>query len=174
MLHGQTPHARKNAWRRYLVALVALLAISIAYTAYQFQTGLAVPSPGVKALVANAGDIQRTLDAEGSLRDYGDAVRTCLNAYQRFDPKSGGDSDVRRLIGRALDYHLAAREAWEADELGLWEPTTFGDPVHWRVTHPGLEFGDSGSSTLSPDAVTRECWERAAELLGQARERVSE
>lgn len=173
MLHGEIPHARQHAWRRYLIVFVALLAVSVAYTAYQFQTGLAAPSPGVRALVAGAGDIQRTLDAGAPLRQYGDAVRTCLSEYRRFDPKSGGDSDVRRLIGRALDYHMAAREAWEAEELGLWTPDTFGDPAYWSVAHPELEFGDTGAGPLTSDAVTRECWKRAADLLGQAQERVA-
>lgn len=175
MLHGQSRHhARKNAWKTYLVVLAVLVLAAVTYTAYQFQAGLTRPSVGVKALVASVNDVESILDAKGSLRDYGDAVRVSYIAYQRFDPKNGGDSGVRRLVGRAIDYHLAAREAWAADEDGLWASETFGDPALWHTTHPELDLGDLGPGPLDPHDVTAMCWDRAADLLDEARGTVGE
>jgi len=163
-------HMNHSALKKYLAAIVVLVVLGLLATRFQLELGIVKPSNGSRAAVAAAVEVDRALDVGADYDEFSAAIRVAIVAHLRMPVANTADGRIWHLLDPALDCWSAAREAWQADLEGQWDPETFGDADYWRGAHTALVL--EGLEDVTVDQLIEVCQQEGAEYLGQAVELV--
>jgi hypothetical protein len=162
---------RKRRWAWVLIpaVIVALAAVGLLLSNFQKEAGLVKPGEASRAAVAAAMQAQQALGAPPDAAGYADfstALLVAIVAQRNMPVTNAAETRLNSLLDRTLDCLNAAREAWQADLDGTWDPETYGQPTYWSALHPALE-PPLGRDLTAAD-VRELCRTRTSELVDQA------
>jgi hypothetical protein len=157
-----------RAWILLPAAIIAIAVAGFALSNRQEELGLMDPGPGSREAGAAA---RAVLDAAGGVGTEGydtfsSTLLVAIVAHKNSALGNAADTRVGRLLVEALDCLSAAREAWQAESDGVWDPDLTGSPDYWNGLHPALSI--SSEQPLSAAEVRRMARDRAAGLLEEA------
>jgi hypothetical protein len=157
-----------------LLGAVATIAVaSVAVSSCQEEVGLAEPSTGTVALVAELNEAQAVLDSGESYDEYQAAFRVASSSYETMALHSAADTKMRAMLASPVGCMSVVREAWQAEVEGEWAEETYGSAEYWRAAHPEADL-DLPSGVLSPEDVRSAASECAEQGLAEASAVVSE
>ena len=161
---------RKNrAWIFIPAVIVALAVIGLVISSFQREAGLIKPGENGRATVAAAAQAREALSATSGPAGYAEfsaALLAAAVAHENMPITNAADTRLDDLLGSILDYLTAAREAWQAELDGAWDPETHGRSAYWNALHPALSL--SANDTLTAADVRAICEAEAAKLLEKA------
>jgi hypothetical protein len=157
-----------RAWILLPAAIIAIAVTGFALSSRQEELGLMDPGKSSRAALAVALAARDTAGGAGpeGYNTYSHALLVAIVAQKNAAPGNAADSRVRRLLAEALDCLSAAREAWQAELDGVWDPATAASPGYWNALHPAL--GISGEEPLTATEVRRIAGDRITVLLEEA------
>ena len=154
-----------------LGALAAIVFVAVGISSCQEDMGLAQPSTGTIAAVAELNEAQRVLAAGESYEGYALALRVAVASYDGMVLHNAADTKVRATLKGSVECLRAAREAWQAQVEGEWAEETYGSPEYWRAAHPSAEL-DLPEGELAADDVIAAALSCAEGGLAEASEMV--
>jgi len=143
----------------YVVAVIAVLVLTIALASYQVELGIAKPGASARRVAVAAAEIDATLEGDADFVEFSESLYAALVAHRAIAIYNAADNRVDHTVGEAIDCYEAYREAWQAEREGTWDPEVQGDPAYWRSFHPAVKIDEAGP--LDPPAV-REALRREA------------
>lgn len=154
------------------LVFAVLVALGIAFSSCQREIGASEASDATKVAFAAVTDARRVLAERTDHDEYSVLLRAAVIAYDRTSLVGVVDTKVHTELGHALEYLQAAREAWQADLEGEWDPETYGNAVYWHARLPDVDLPRSGavSRQQAIDAFLAGAGmhiERAAEEAGE-------
>jgi hypothetical protein len=162
-----------RAWILLPAILIVVAVLGVVLSNFQKEAGIADTNKGGPDAVS-AALIARDYSTGESRSDYSTFAEALLFAtvVQRDVPlMNAADTRLSHILDQALDCLYAAREAWQADIDGAWDPSIQGAVDYWQSLHPSLDL-PSGSRPTAVD-VRRLAVEQATRYLDQAIELVS-
>ena len=129
------------------LVVTGLLVLGIAFSSFQRQIGVSEASDATKVAFAAVTDAFRVLAEGADHEEYSFSLRAARIAYDRASLVGVVDTKVHTELGHALEYMSAAREAWQAELEGEWDPETYGQAVYWHARLPGIDLPQSGPVT---------------------------
>jgi hypothetical protein len=79
---------------------------------------------------------------------------------------NAADTRLSHMLAGALDCLYAAREAWQAEIDGAWDPEVQGVAIYWQSLHPSLDL--ASHTQVTPGDIRRLSSGKADEYLEQA------
>lgn len=169
--------ARKATTDSAMILLIGAIAtvavIGIVLSSCQDDVGLAKPSRGTVAMVADLHAAHAVLVGSDSYELYSEAFRVAVHDFDSLVLHNSADSKVRSALSGSVDCMRIAREAWQADEDGAWDTATYGSAEYWRGRYPSAGI-DLPSGELSADEVLDAATRCAEQGLGDAAQMVRE
>jgi len=167
MSAAYTGHRKsRRGWILIPVVIIGLAVIGLVISSFQKEVGLADPGTGGKAAVAAAAGVERALASEEGYPAFSSALLVAVIAHENMAITNPADTRLDHLLSGVLDCYRALREAWQADNDGIWDAAVQGDPGFWVTLHPFLDFDDAKS--LTPEEVISLCRSQASKSLTQA------
>ncbi len=160
---------KRRAWILIPAVIVALAVIGLLISSFQREAGLIKPGETGRAAVAAAVQAQQALEAASDPAGYADfstALLVAVVAHKNMPVTNPAETRLDSLLGRILDCLTAAREAWQAELDGAWDPETQGRSMYWRALHPAFE-PPTGRALTAAD-VRALCAAQTSELIDQA------
>jgi hypothetical protein len=161
----------KKRWGWILIptVIVVVAVIGLVISSFQEEAGLIEVGESGRAAVAAAVEAQHVLSATTDPADYPEfsaALLVAVIAHKTMPVTNPAETRLDHQLSSILDSLAAAREAWQAEADGAWDPDIQGRSAYWSALHPSL-------TSLAGDALTasdvREAGSaRAAELLEKA------
>lgn len=149
-------------------ALIAIMVVAgLLVSNYQKEVGIAEPNKAGRDAVA-AGAVALGLSAGTGASDYAafaHALRVALVANRNMPLTNPADIRLDHQLAAILDCLSAAREAWQTELDGTWNPDTHGLVAYWMALHPSA--GITGGA-LTAAGVRETAAARARELLQDA------
>lgn len=161
----------KRSSRAYLLMpaiIIVVVVIGVVISNYQKEAGLADTNKGGPDAVS-AAVIARDYSLSESDSEYPVFAEALLVATvtQRDTPLvNAADTRLSHMLAGALDCLYAAREAWQAQIDGVWDPQIQGVAAYWQTLHPSLDLAPGAQ--LTPADVRRLASDKADEYLGPA------
>lgn len=161
---------RKNrAWILIPAVVVLVAAIGLVISSFQSEAGLIKPGETGRAAIAAAAQAQQALSSSSEPAGYPEfsaALLVAAVAHKNMPVTNAAETRLDDLLGTTLECLIAAREAWQAELDGAWDPETHGRSEYWNALHPALDLpaGDALTSAYVRDI----CEAQAAELLEKA------
>ena len=154
-----------RAWILLPVAIVAIAAFGFALSNRQEELGLMEPGKSIRAALSAALAARDAAGGAGieGYSTYSQALLVAIVAHKNAASVNAADTRVRGLLTDALDCLSAAREAWQAELDGVWDPDIGGSAGYWNTLHPALSI--SGEEPLTAAEVRRIAGDRVTELL---------
>jgi hypothetical protein len=158
MAHAGPKRGRSGTLPFYAGAVVLVLAVAVALSAYSVELGLAKPSANTRRIVVAVAEIDATLDREPDFFEFSDHLSAGLAARRSLAVRNPADGRVNRALIGALDCYSAIRESWQMELEGTWDPAIHGDPAYWRSFHAAIELPGEGplGATELREALRRE------------------
>lgn len=122
------------------LVIVIIVGVSLVLSNFQKEVGLAKPGKGGRAAAAAAASAQDAATGTGAA-DFETFSRSLLVAISETDNMAilnVADNSLRIALSNLLDCLRAAREAWQADLGGYWDPVVDGSATYWLTLHPSL------------------------------------
>ena len=160
---------RSRAWILLPAVIVVVAVIGLVVSSFQKEAGIAAPGESGRAAVAAAAEAHQLLSATSGARGYAEfsaALLVAKTAQRNMPLINPADTRLFHLLGSTFECLAAAREAWQAELNGAWDPKTYGRPEYWRAMHASLDV--STRDTLTFAEVVGLCSAQAAELLEKA------
>ncbi len=160
---------RSRAWILIPAVIVALAAIGLVISSFQREAGLIKPGEAGRAAVAAAVQAQQVLGAASDPAGYADfstALLVAGVAHKNMPVTNAAETRLDNLLGRILDCLTAAREAWQAEVDGAWDPEIQGRSSYWSALHPAFELPDE--RVLTAADVRDLCAAQTSELIEEA------
>lgn len=160
---------KRRAWILLPVVIVALAAIGLLISSFQREAGLIRPGEPGRAAVAAAAQAQQAITTASDPIGYADfsaALLAATVAHNNMPVTNPAETRLDSLLGRILDCLTAAREAWQAELDGAWNPETLGRSTYWTALHPAFE-PPSGRVLTAADVLER-CAAQTSELVDHA------
>jgi hypothetical protein len=148
MAHAGPERGRSGTLPFYAGAVVLVLAVAVALSAYSVELGLAKPSASTRRIVIAVAEIDATLDGEADFFEFSDHLYAGLAARRSLAVRNPADGRANRALIGALDCYSAIRESWQMELEGTWDPAIHGEPAYWRSFHAAVEL--PGEDPLSP------------------------
>lgn len=157
-----------RAWILLPAAIIAMAVMGFALSNRQEELGLMDPGKSSRAALAAALAARDTAGGAGpaGYKTYSEALLVAIVAQKNAPLSNAADTRVRQLLAEALDCLSAAREAWQAELDGVWDPAVNGSPGYWNTLHPALSI--SGEEPLTAAEVRRIAGDRVTVLLEKA------
>jgi hypothetical protein len=167
MAHAGPERGRSGTLPFYAGAVVLVLALAVALSAYSVELGLAKPSASTRRIVIAVAEIDATLDGEADFFEFSDHLYAGLAARRSLAVRNPADGRANRALIGALDCYSAIRESWQMELEGTWDPAIHGDPAYWRSFHAAVELPgeDPLSATELREALRLEALAHARAAL---------
>jgi hypothetical protein len=167
MAHAGPERGRSGTLPFYAGAVVLVLAVAVALSAYSVELGLAKPSASTRRIVIAVAEIDATLDGEADFFEFSDHLYAGLAARRSLAVRNPADGRANRALIGALDCYSAIRESWQMELEGTWDPAIHGDPAYWRSFHAAIELPgeDPLSATELREALRLEALAHARAAL---------
>lgn len=149
-------------------AIITMAVVGFALSNRQEELGLMDPGKSSRAALAAALAARDTAGGAGpeDYNTYSEAFLVAIVAQRNAPLNNAADTRIRQLLAETLDCLSAAREAWQAELDGVWDPAVAGSPGYWSTLHPALRI--SSEQPLTPAEVRRIAGERVTALLEKA------
>jgi hypothetical protein len=167
MAHAGPERDRSGTLPFYAGAVVLVLAVAVALSAYSVELGLAKPSANTRRIVVAVAEIDATLEGEADFFEFSDHLYAGLTARRSLAVRNPADGRANRALIGALDCYSAIRESWQMELEGTWDPAIHGDPAYWRSFHAAVELpgDDPLSATELREALRLEALAHARAAL---------
>jgi len=149
--------------------IVVLAIIGLLVSNYQKEVGFTEPHNGGRAAVAAAA-IAVELSAGSDAAEYSafsDALLVAVVAERNAPLVNAADTRLHHQLTTLLNCLSAAREAWQTEIEGTWDPGTHGLSEYWTATHRSASIAGDG---LTAAAVRDISTARARQVLKEAAE----
>jgi hypothetical protein len=160
---------KHRGWILIPTVIVALAVIGLVISSFQSEVGLITPGESGRAAVAAAAQAQQALSATADPAGYAEfsaALLVALVAHKNMPVTNPAETRLKHELGGILECLTAAREAWQAELDGRWDPEIQGRSTYWGALHPTLD--PPADDSLTPADVRDLCGAQAAELLEKA------
>jgi len=160
---------KRWAWVLIPAVIVALGAAGLLISNFQKEAGLVKPGEAGRAAVAAAAQAQQALGAAPDAAGYADfstALLVAMVAHKNMPVTNAAETRLNNLLERILDCLTAAREAWQADLDGMWDPQTYGQSTYWSALHPAFE--PPPGHALTAAEIRDLCSTQTSELIDEA------
>jgi len=160
---------KRRGWILIPAVIVALAVIGLVISSFQEEAGLIEAGKSGRAAVAAAAEAQQALAAlidAASYAEFSAALLVAMVAHKNMPVTNPAGTRLDHQLSSILDCLAAAREAWQAEADGAWDPDVQGQSAYWNALHPSLT--PPAGDALTASDVRDACSARAAELLEKA------
>ncbi len=160
---------KRRGWILIPAVIVALAVIGLVISSFQREAGLIAAGENGRAAVAASAEARQVLSAAsdpGGYAEFSAALLVAVVAHRNMPITNPAETRLDHELSRVLDCLTAAREAWQAEVDGAWDPDIQGRSAYWSTLHPS--FSPPPGDALTASDIRDACGAQAAELLEKA------